>query len=136
MLATAVCSVSMEPPSLLICVNRNASAYMALSGRGAFSVGILAAEDIHLGKHLGSAKGDERFSIGTWRTLADHSETLDGLPWLNEAQATVFCSTDLVSDYGSHTIFIGRVEGVVPALASNPLVYCDGQYRSLTGISA
>lgn len=128
MLATAVTSVSMDPPSLLVCVNRVASAHASLSQRGAFSLGLLPAEAHELGRHLAGASGAERFSRGAWVALAASGEATDGLPYLEEAQATLFCAIDATLDYGTHTIFVARVERVTEAGPSDPLLYCEGQY--------
>jgi flavin reductase (DIM6/NTAB) family NADH-FMN oxidoreductase RutF len=131
MLATAVTSVSMEPPSLLVCVNRNASAYPIIRDRGAFSLGILGASEHELGQHLANAPAEARFHKGDWHDLPDVAGAIAGVPWLAEAQSTVFCRIDHCLDYGSHTVFIGLVEGVTAGGTYDPLLYCDGRYRRL-----
>ena len=67
MAATAVTSVSTDPPSLLVCVNRDASIHAPLAGRGAFCVNVLTTghEDL-VSAFGGRLKGNERFSVGDW----------------------------------------------------------------------
>ncbi|MEW5422185.1 flavin reductase family protein [Amorphus sp. 3PC139-8] len=136
MLATAVNSVSMNPPSLLVCINRSASAYQAMVERGAFSLGILPADAHGLGAHMARASGAERFSKGDWRHYHAEGSILDGLPWLAEAQATLFCRTDCSFDYGTHTIHIGIVQAVTEARHSDPLLYCEGRYGHFVEMGA
>lgn len=128
MLATAVTSVSMDPPSLLVCINRSASAHGALMARGAFSLGILGAEAQSLGAAIGSAAAAGRFAVGTWAAHEATGQSVDRLPWLVEAQASLFCLSDTCVEYGSHTVLIARVIAGVCAGGIDPLLYCDGRY--------
>ncbi|KMO15641.1 hypothetical protein SQ03_16865 [Methylobacterium platani JCM 14648] len=128
MLATAVSAVSMDPPSLLVCVNRTASAHEALRGRAAFSVGIMAAPHRDLAAAIAAAPSATRFAHGTWRRLEAAAAPIDGLPWLEEAQATLFCATEACLDHGTHTVMIARIAGAIGSPAIDPLLYCDGGY--------
>ncbi|MFH6787069.1 MULTISPECIES: flavin reductase family protein [Methylobacterium] len=128
MLATAVSSVSMDPPSLLVCVNRTASAHAALHGRGAFSLGLMAAPHRDLAAAIAESPSAMRFAHGTWRRLQDADAAIAGLPWLEEAQATLFCATDACHDYGTHSVLIARIAGAIGARTTDPLLYCDGGY--------
>ncbi len=133
MLATAATSMSMEPPSLLICVNRSASAYAALVARGAFSLGILAYAARDVAGDIGRAKSADRFAHCDWRTLESAGRATDGLPWLAQTQATLFCVTDQTFDYGTHTGFIARIDRAVGGTSDDPLLYCDGHYGRYYG---
>lgn len=128
MLATAVTSVSMEPPALLICVNRAASAHDALTRRGAFSLGILGHAVRDLAAAIGRASGPERFAQGDWHGLAVAGRQTDGLPWLGQAQATLFCVTDQSFDYGTHTGLIALIDRAIGTSGDDPLIYCQGSY--------
>ncbi|APZ50368.1 flavin reductase family protein [Salipiger abyssi] len=127
MLATAATSVSMDPPSLLICVNRSASAYPALDARGAFSLGILPARHQPICAHIARTPAAERFATGDWRSHRPDA-VAEPLPWLAEAQATLFCQTAQSSDFGTHRIFVARVTGANGCLGDDPLLYCDGRF--------
>src|SRR5262245_34703660 len=80
MTATAVNSLTMDPPSLLICVNHNASIHAPLVGRGRFCVNVLTTEHEDLvSAFSGRLKGDERFTVGEW------NDEDSGLPYLEGA---------------------------------------------------
>lgn len=70
----------------------------------------------------GKLKGEDRFRLGAWH------ETDDGLPFLSDAQANLFCEIDRITDYGTHTIFIGRVYFARVDVDVDPLLYQDGKY--------
>lgn len=133
MVATAATSVSMDPPSLLICVNRNASSYAALKARGAFSLGLLPSTHHSIGGAIARASSAERFQIGTWRTHTAAGAT-NNLPWLEESAASLFCVTDQAMDYGTHTIFVARVVDLCGVMNPDPLLYCDGRYGRFEGL--
>lgn len=136
MLATAVTSLSMEPPSLLICVNRSASAYPAVAERGTFSLGILPATSRKLGAAIADASGEDRFASGAWRSHDGGEPTLTGLPWLEECQGTLFCRISKSSDFGTHTVFMATVLEHAGEAGSDPLLYCDGRYGRFESFSA
>ncbi|MBX3453115.1 flavin reductase family protein [Ferrovibrio sp.] len=123
MTATAVTSVSTDPPALLACVNRSAAihAHLALGQK-------LCINLLHTGQReisnacSGGEEGEGRFVVGDWRDDAD------GVPYLADGQANIFCAVEAVHTYGSHGIFIGRVLTVRNRDAIDPLVYQDGKY--------
>lgn len=123
MSATAVCELSMEPPSLLVCVNKGASIHPALSRGLPFAVNILphGLEDL-ANRCAGGVKGEDRFASGSW----ERSKL--GPPVLADAQAALVCESDVKMDYGTHTIFIGRVIQVFETGRRDPLIYIDGRY--------
>ena len=123
MAATAVTPVSMDPPSMLICVNRTATAHRILEGGAHFCINILAADQADVGKSCAIAKGGDRFGVGDWRT--DNG----GLPYLADAQTVIVCHQRQVTAYGSHDIFVGDVQSVRSSGNVDPLIYLDGAYR-------
>src|SRR5260221_607978 len=72
----------------------------------------------------GEARGEDRFDYGDWG-----EET--GVPVLTDAQARVVCAKEAKFDYGSHTIFIGRVTSIGIYGEVDPLIYVDGKYTCL-----
>lgn len=129
MVATSVCSVSMDPPSLLICVNTEASAYHAVVERAAFSLGILHSSAGHIGDHVARMPGSERFSQGNWSVFNEADQELGGLPWLSDSQATAFCLVEKRFDYGTHSVFVARVRLLTFASDTHdPLLYCEGRF--------
>ncbi|MBB3181838.1 flavin reductase [Variovorax sp. Sphag1AA] len=131
MTATAVNSLTMDPPSLLICVNHSASIHPALMGRGRFCVNVLTTEHEDLvSAFSGRLKGDARFEVGEWRTEDG------GMPYLEDAQSNLFCDIDSVVPFGTHSVVIGRVSAVRVDEGIRPLIFADGKLgatQSLTG---
>lgn len=126
MTATAVSSVSLDPPSLLVCVNRKARFHVDMHRGRRFCVNMLSDDQSALSSAFGGRlPADERFKLGTWLV-----QGIDP-PYLSEAQANVFCTVDALFDYGSHTIFIGKVESVRLSGKCRPLVFADGRYFSI-----
>jgi flavin reductase (DIM6/NTAB) family NADH-FMN oxidoreductase RutF len=123
MTATAVSELSMEPPSLLICVNRTASLYAPLAAKAGFCVNILHHSHTDISALCsGKEKGEARFALGRWQ------EDEGGIPYLADAQASFLCRHEKSMDYGTHSIVIGLVEKVLMHGSVDPLVYVDGAY--------
>lgn len=129
MAATAVTPLSMDPPSMLICVNRSVSSHKILEAGANFSLNILNVDQIDIARNCGGgAKGEGRFSIGDWKQ--DDS----GIPYVADAQAVIRCHQRQRISYGSHDIFIGDVLSVQLADSVDPLIYLDGAYRHIGDI--
>lgn len=125
MTATAVTSVSLAPPALLVCVNRAASLHPVVAREGRFRVTYLRHDQQDIATAFGGGSaGLEKFQHGRWRLNAP------GGPRLAGALAHVVCDLDATFDYGTHTLFIGRVRSV-RSRDAEPLVYRDGTYRAL-----
>lgn len=144
LLATAVCSVSAEPPLLLACVNRGARSHDAIAGAGLFCVNVLRADQRDLALRFLKLDGPDRFSLCRWQAL--HT----GAPAVEGALVSFDCTVERAIESGTHTVFIGRVQAIarsrapVPqeartgarreetaAAADGPLLYFDGAYADL-----
>jgi flavin reductase (DIM6/NTAB) family NADH-FMN oxidoreductase RutF len=122
MTATAISPVCVEPPALLVCVNRVTTFYGRLVAAENFCLNLLGSAHVHISQAFGGRlKGIKRFESGTW-ALARR------VPYLTDAQASFFCKTQSVTHFGTHGIFIGHVVDVRFAETAAPLVYQDGQY--------
>ncbi|MBG0512098.1 flavin reductase family protein [Agrobacterium sp. MOPV5] len=131
MTATAVSSLSMDPPSLLVCVNHDASIYAPLINRGRFCVNVLTTDHEDLvAAFSGKLKGDARFEMGDW-----FRESL-GTPYLNGAQCNLFCDVDSEIPFGSHSIVIGRVTAVRVEEDIRPLIFSDGRLGATQSLAA
>jgi flavin reductase (DIM6/NTAB) family NADH-FMN oxidoreductase RutF len=126
MTATAVTSVSMAPPSLLVCVNKTASLHDPLVGSKRFYINILHAYQSDLAEAFSARPLENRFAHGKW------ASGFCGLRYLTEAQANILCDLDQSHSYGGHTIIIGKVRMVSVSEAVNPLIYQNGKYTSCT----
>ena len=121
--ATAVTSLSMEPPALLVCVNQAGFFHRLLEQETRFCVNLLHSEHADVGlAFAGSEPADRRFARGDW------DEDADGVPFLRNAQANLFCDKDRQIAYGSHSIFIGSVRRVDVREDIAPLIYQDGAF--------
>ena len=121
--ATSMTSISMEPPSILVCFNKASRLHDFLHAQGHFCVNVLHTSNLDIAKIFSSnATAAERFALGDWRTDAE------GTPYLAGAQANLFCAKEQEVTYGSHTIFIGRVLRSLSRDDVSPLLYRDGRY--------
>ncbi len=121
MTATSIASLSAEPPSLLVCINRDASMHDPALRSGFFCVNMLGDDQVDVCRNFGQQKGARRFDVGSW-TQGPH-----GLPYIRGATAVLFCAAETHFTYSTHTIFVGRIEKIVVDRPSDPLIYQSGQ---------
>ena len=122
--ATAVSSVSAEPPTLLICVNRRNSSHAAIREAGIFAVNVLALEDQVLANRFASTiVGEGRFEEGLWTTLDT------GAPVLESALVSFDCRIAQAVEVGTHGVIFGAIEAIrVRQAETKPLLYVHGSY--------
>jgi flavin reductase len=126
-----VTSVCADPPSLLVCVNRSASFHTPMADATHFCVNLLKVGQQNISSAFGgSKKGEEKFSEGVWFT------NNDGIPYLADAQASIFCSSSESLSFGTHTIFVGRVESLMLADEVSPLLYQDGGFAKAFSLTS
>lgn len=126
--ATAVCSVTDEPPTMLVCVNRKGRAVPILAANGVFCVNTLAYNDANLSNVFAGRAGvqvAERFDAGEWETLKT------GAPALSTAIAVCDCRVTEVKVVGTHNVIFGLVEAVMLKPIEPALVYQGRIYKSL-----
>ena len=125
MTATAINAMSMQPPSMIVCVNRAAAFHAAISEATSFAINILHRNHVDISMGCGGkARGEGRFEYGAWGEEC-------GVPILTDAQARIVCAREAKFDYGSHSIFIGRVVSIGMHGEIDPLIYVDGRYTCL-----
>jgi flavin reductase (DIM6/NTAB) family NADH-FMN oxidoreductase RutF len=121
--ATAVTSVTTQPPAVLVCVNRTTSIHSILTQDAHFCVNLLHHEHIEISNAFGGfVKCADKFAFGTWE------DNHHAVPYLLDAQASLFCVVDGQMDYGTHTIVIGKVDLVKLSGDVAPLIYQNGGY--------
>jgi len=127
--ATSVTSLSLDPPALLVCINRVSSTYATITRERRFSVNVLGTDQSTFARIFSArdVTGEQRFLSGAWR------ESVDGVPHLPSANATMVCSIESEVAFGSHVAVIGRVTEVLmnDDTAKSPLLYFEGDYRTL-----
>lgn len=106
MAASAVIPVSMDPPSMLIAVNREARCHAAIEGQGRFCINLLGTDQTALVEPFSNfQKREERFSMADW-------EYSDQIPFLPAAMANLFCEVRTTLIHGTHELFVGNVYDV------------------------
>ncbi len=119
---SSVTSISMDPPSLLICVNKSSRIHNSIELGSKFCINLLNNEQEDLSNICSDEDMyDQRFKDENWN--------LDGIPFLKNAQANIFCKVDKLTSYHTHTIVIGLVEDANYADDISTLTYVDGKYR-------
>ena len=122
--ATAMSSLAMDPPSLLVCINRAAALYGSIKDVSHFGVNVLHKDQEHLAQMFADrTKHALRFADG-WEVDCDRP------PRLLDAQASLVCRRTDHHQFGTHSIFIGVVEDVTVRPEVEPLIYLDGKYGS------
>jgi flavin reductase (DIM6/NTAB) family NADH-FMN oxidoreductase RutF len=122
MTATSVSALSMEPPSMLLCVNRSAGFHRALNSANEFAINILSRAHVDISRLCsGGTNPSGRFDVGRWDIRA-------AAPVLIDAQAAIVCRKDRELEYGTHTVFMGRITSLAVNGDIDPLIYVDGEY--------
>jgi flavin reductase len=124
--ATAVCSVSDAPPTLLMCLNRNSATNSAVLQNAVFCVNTLGEDgagiaDLFAGRT--GVQGADRFTSGEWLALAT------GAPALASAVVAFDCRIVEVRSVGSHNVVFGAVEMVRLGPNGAVLVYHERAYK-------
>lgn len=128
--ATAVCSLSMTPPSMLVCVNRFGEAHTAITATGSFCVNMLAEADEEIARRFAGqvgVVGHDKFSSADWSELVTGSPALDG------ALVNIDCAVSEVTQTASHSVFFGVVRKVRLNAAKRPLLHFNRAFFSLPG---
>lgn len=123
--ATAVCSVSDSPPSLLVCLNRNSYAHSVIRGTRALAVNTLAEHQRHLASVFAGQGGrsmPDRFDFGTWTRGGT------GAPLLAGSVASFDCQVFSSNTVGTHEIFVCHVLEVVRSTSGRGLGYAGRRY--------
>ncbi len=121
---SAFCSLSLDPPRVLICVEKTTGSHLALEWSRAFVVNMLSADQQESSERFASQIEDKfdtvRFDAG-----------IDGIPVLLGCLATLECRITTAYDGGDHSIFVGEVEKA-NVHDGDPLLYFRGDYRSIS----
>ena len=127
--ATAVCSVTADPPRLVVFVNKNIAASQVILNSGALCVNVLAAEQEQVAKAFANmvegVHGAERYGYGQW------GELTTGAPALEGALANFDCRVIKVFDESTHHAFLCEVLATRERNDGEALIYLNGVFRSL-----
>ena len=119
---SSVTSISMDPPSLLICINKSSRIHNTLQVGSKFCINLLNKQQIELSNICSDEDSyEKRFGDEHWN--------IKEIPFLSNAQANIFCKVDKLTSYHTHTIIIGLVEDANYAEEISTLTYVDGEYK-------
>jgi flavin reductase (DIM6/NTAB) family NADH-FMN oxidoreductase RutF len=125
MTVTSVASLSVDPPTLIVSINREASSWPILKRQGFFGVNILAAHQVEVAERFtgkDGLKGADRFVGAQW------NKRISGVPLLVGALAAIDCEVEDIVERHSHAIVIGRVLDVQTSGHTAALAYWQGRY--------
>lgn len=121
--ANSFTSVSLDPPLLLVCPARGASALPALRDAGRFAVNVLTLDQQDVAEAF-TRRGIDRFAHGVW-------DDWHGLPVLGGAMANFACDLEAELDGGDHAILVGRIRALRTMPGTEPLLYLQGRFRQV-----
>ncbi|MBR0873276.1 flavin reductase family protein [Bradyrhizobium tropiciagri] len=122
---TAASSLSVDPSTVLVCVNKSAGAHDTIVRTGCFGWNVLTAGDVDLAQKfagMDGSKGDIRFSEGRW------AELVSGSPILIGSLCSFDCQVIGMHPVGTHTVFFGAVLGEVHRDNYEGLIYRQGRF--------
>lgn len=120
---SAFCSVSLAPPLVLVCIEKNAGSHHAFEQSRAFVVNILRENQKDISNHFASHISDKFSGIA-------YVSGIEELPVLTDALANLECSLRYSHEGGDHTIYVGEVKRST-VNDGNPLLYFHGNYRNI-----
>ena len=128
--ASAVCSVTDTPPTLLVCMNQAARSHAHFVDNKILSVNVLGAQHEQLSNAFASKlSSEERFAQGSWTTLAT------GAPILEDALVSFDCEIEDIQQVGTHSIFMCRVVAInqseQQSEQQDSLVYFNRSYHQV-----
>jgi flavin reductase (DIM6/NTAB) family NADH-FMN oxidoreductase RutF len=131
---SSMTSVSLSPPTLLFCINRQSSAWPMLERTRCFAVNVLAVHHSGVADQFAGRFGwrnADRFEGAEWRTLQT------GAPILGDAVAAFDCEVEQIIERYSHFVVFGRVcASLASSNPGGPLLYWRRHYRELFHSSA
>lgn len=122
--ANAVASVSLNPPLVLVCVDKSAESYPALDASRVFAINILSEQQEAISRRFAKSGGDKFTGLG-------FRNGSTGAPILNDVIAHLDCEVRHAFDAGDHTIYVGEAIEISVDGEHEPLLYFRGGYRNL-----
>ena len=120
---SAFCSVSLDPPLVLVCIERSAGSHHVFNESGVYVVNVLGSTQRNLSERFAS-QIENRFDG------VEMSLNIDGIPVLSNCLANLECRVKYAADGGDHSIFIGEVENAI-VNEGDPLLYFRSEYRTV-----
>ncbi len=125
--ASAVCSVTDAPPTLLVCLNRSASVWPVFRDNGYLCVNTLSADGADLSTLFGGKTSmHDRFAAARWQTLASGSPLLEG------ALVSFDCQITQTLSVGTHDILVCEVLALARSERAQGLAWFDRGYHTFS----
>ena len=124
--ATTFCSVSSDPPTFLVCLNKGSAVAGLIDASGQFAVNLLADEQHAIARSFSGPESSNAtlFAKNGWSSL------ISDAPVLDDAVACLDCDVESRVEAGSHNLYLGRVRAIATA-ERDVLLYRDGLFRRL-----
>lgn len=124
--ATAMCSLSAEPPRLIACVNQRGPSFALMRQAGHLAVNVLAEDQAEVAQGFaGMNPLADRFSVGTWRT-----GEYRGAPLLEGAVCVFECAIAEIVDAVSHGLVVADIKAA-HVIDAKPLLFAGGRFLKL-----
>jgi len=125
--ASAVCSVTDTPPTLLVCMNQSSRSHAHFFENKVLAVNVLSTQHEQISNAFASSKfsSEDRFKLGDWSTLETSS------PILEDALVSFDCQIENIQQVGTHSIFLCRVLAVKQSDQEESLVYFNRAYHQV-----
>jgi flavin reductase (DIM6/NTAB) family NADH-FMN oxidoreductase RutF len=125
---SAVCAVTLDPPTVIVCVNRKSAANAVIKANGVLCVNSLGAEQVELSQMfagIGRVPMNERFSGPHWSVLTT------GSPYCTQSRVALDCRVFEVREVGTHTVFFAEVLSTAYVANDQPLIHHSRGYATI-----
>ncbi|MDY6460187.1 flavin reductase [Acinetobacter faecalis] len=125
--ASAVCSVTDTPPTLLVCMNQASRSHAHFIENKTLCVNVLGTQHEQISNAFASSKlsSEDRFKLGAWTTLETSS------PVLEDALVSFDCEIEQIQEVGTHSVFMCRVVAIKQSQQDESLVYFNRAYNQV-----
>jgi flavin reductase (DIM6/NTAB) family NADH-FMN oxidoreductase RutF len=125
---SAVCAVTDEPPTIMVCINRKSAANAVIKANAVLCVSSLCADQIELSQifaGVGRVPMHERFAGPSWGVLAT------GSPYCKTSRVALDCRVADIREIGTHSVIFAEVLSAVHTHDGDPLIYHSRNYATL-----
>jgi flavin reductase len=126
--ASAVCSLTDDPATVIVCMSRSSKQNAAFRENGVACINTLTARQLDLSNIFAGRRNlsmPERFASATWSTLATGAAVLD------DALVSLDCQIAQSNDFGTHSLFVCRVVALTPARNDSALIYFRREFHTV-----
>ena len=125
---SAICSVTDDPPTIMVCINRKSAANAVIKANGVLCVSSLGADQVELSQvfaGVGKVPMTARFAGPDWAVLAT------GSPYCKTSRVALDCRVADIREIGTHSVIFAEVLSTAHAGGGEPLIYHSRNYATL-----